>query len=341
MKTTDNNWQRRWHPLLQQWVLIAANTQQRPVSQGERQATQESQLSHDTACYLCPGNTRSSGKSNPDYSTVFVFDNDFPSLSPNAPDIQRQELFEQVEHLKGHCRVICYHPQHNIHLADTGTKHLSEVFRHLQYQFNELANNEGIEHVLLFENKGRETGASNPHPHGQIYATPFVPYYINRYAQAFEQHQHQHQSCLLCSLIEHEEKEKQRIIASNEYFVAFVPFFARFAYECMIVPRQHHAAINTFGKDELNSLAEIYAQLMHGYDRLFNMDFPNIISWINSPISSGQCQESFHCFISFCPPLRSATQMKYIAGFESAGGNMVNPVQPELAAEALREAIGN
>lgn len=334
-----SNWQRRWHPLLQEWVLISANTQKRPVNQGKATINTGELPTHDEHCYLCPGNKRASGDKNPDYQQIFVFNNDFPTLAEHAPTTQGGFPFEKTDHLKGECRVLCYDPHHNLALSDLSLEKIAHVFKAQQEEFRALSEKPLIENILIFENKGKETGASNPHPHGQIYATPFIPRNILQQLASFESYQEQHEHCLLCALIENE-KTSERIILENEDFIVFVPFFARFAYESMLVPKQHHKNMLSFNDEELISLADIYRKIMQGYDKLFGFPFPNIISWINSPVNQKK-EITFHCYLSFCPPLRSATQLKYLAGFESAGGNIVNPVQPEMAAKELKHAIRN
>jgi UDPglucose--hexose-1-phosphate uridylyltransferase len=337
----DNNWERRWHPLLREWVLIAANTQSRPINQGQALRDNKPLPQYDSHCYLCPKNERASGITNPDYNTTYAFENDFPSLSELAPDSNSENPLEKTSHLKGQCRVVCYHPHHNLALTDLNVEEIAEVFLTLKLQFEELGKLGNVENVLIFENKGKETGASNPHPHGQIYATPFIPKNIQNILTSYKLFKEENNECLMCKIIENEqknEKEKRRVLFENKHFIAFVPFFARFAFETMIVPKKHHAAINTFNQEELLSLAEIYKSLMQSYDKLFDMPFANIISWVNSPISNNTVKKEFHSYLSFCPPLRSATQIKYLAGFESSGGNIVNPVQPEMAAELLKEA---
>ncbi len=337
---STSNWQRRWHPLLQEWVLISANTQARPVSQGGLSKQQSDNTpEHDPKCYLCPGNTRASGNTNPDYQNTFVFDNDFPSLSMDAPESSWSNPLEKSDHLKGACRVICFDPKHNTALAELPSQNVVKVFKTKQEQWLELSKIKEVENILIFENKGKESGASNPHPHGQIYATPFVPKNIQSQDQAFEQYYQENNRSLLCDIITNEQEQNLRIVHENEDFIAFVPYFARFAYECILAPKLHTHSIAEFSNKQLNSLAEIYTKLMTSYDLLFDMPFPNIISWINPPCPSNDKESSkdFHCYLSFCPPLRAPNQVKFLAGFENAGGNIVNPVQPELAAQALRQ----
>jgi UDPglucose--hexose-1-phosphate uridylyltransferase len=346
----EQNWQRRWHSLLQEWVLIAANTQNRPMTQGAAKKDISEQPGYepdyDPDCYLCPNNTRASGDTNPDYEQTFVFENDFPSLAMNAPvpkpspspNTQSKKVFESVDHLQGECRVVCFDPNHNIDLADLSLDKIVSVFQALQSQFYKLSQNSLIENILMFENKGKEAGASNPHPHGQIYATPFIPKNIETQLHSFQKYKKETKQCLMCELIKHE-KNSKRLLLENDHFIAVVPFFARFAYEVLIIPKRHRTKMSLYSASELTSLADMYQQLMKAYDKLFNMPFANIISWINSPLKAGKVYEEFHCYLSFCPPLRSATQVKYLAGFESAGGNIVNPVQPEVAAQELKNAL--
>jgi len=325
-----DNWQRRWHPLLEEWVMISTNTQSRPISQGleenmkvasegeSERKQQHSEEEQDEKCYLCPNNIRASNKTNPDYEQSFVFENDYPALAMHAPEpntsTRIKKQFEQSKHLKGECRVVCFDPKHNTGLADLDQEKIVSVFQTLQSQFYELSQNPVIENILMFENKGKETGASNPHPHGQIYATPFIPKNIETHLHSYQKHLKNNRQCLMSDLVRHE-KDNERLLIENEHFIAIVPLFARFAYETIIIPKQHRSSMKKYSAHELNSLAEIYKQLMQGYDKLFNITFPNIIYWINSPLKAGKIYDEFHCYLSFCTPLRSATQVKFLAAF--------------------------
>jgi UDPglucose--hexose-1-phosphate uridylyltransferase len=334
----EGKWERRWHPLLQEWVIIAATTSERPWS-GEtiKQSVAEEPV-YDPNCYLCPGVTRASGIKNPEYSEPYAFTNDFASFSFDAPDVRKDSRFETVRPVHGTCRVICYTPKHNLTLSQLSLQEVEAVVRLWKSEYESLSQNSKIENVLIFENKGKVIGVSNPHPHGQIYATNFVPRIVDRQRQSFIEYYQKYHTHLLEDLLEHELQYKKRIVYENEHFVAFIPFFARFVYETYIVPRKHVANISELDDAKIKSLADIHKTLLIKFDRLYNMPFPNITMLQNAPCDGNADNNLFHFHIEFYPPLRSPDKMKYLAGFESGGGNIINPVMPDEAAQRLRDA---
>jgi len=333
------NWERRWHPLLQEWVIIAATTSERPWS-GEVIKTQQiDSPEFDPQCYLCPGVTRASGIKNPHYTKPYAFTNDFASFSFDAPEVASgNSYFEKRAPVHGTCRVICFSPKHNITLAEMSKDELKDVVELWQSEFASLASNPKIENVLIFENKGKVIGVSNPHPHGQIYATGFVPKVLNRERESFVSYFKEHSSQLMKDLVEYELEKKERIIYRNDHFVAFIPFFARFVYETYIVPLRHICNITEFTKDELEAYVDIHHTIIVKFDNLFKMSFPNITMLHNAPCDKDGANKLFCFHTEFYPPLRSPDKLKYLAGFESGGGNIINPVCPEEAAARMREA---
>ncbi|MBN1415159.1 MAG: galactose-1-phosphate uridylyltransferase [Bacteroidales bacterium] len=337
MNNTEN-WEKRWHPLLQEWVILAATTSERPWS-GETLASGDAtEPEWDPGCYLCPGVTRASGNKNPHYKKPFAFTNDFASFSFEAPDVNRNDPFEITRPAHGICRVICFTPRHNVTLAEMSLEGLLDVITIWKEEFLELGNNPSIHNVLIFENKGKVIGVSNPHPHGQIYATGFIPKIVQRELDSFIEYKANHGRGLMEDLVEHELRKSARIVCSNEHFVAFIPFFARFVYETYIVPRRHIARITDFSTEETIAYAEIHHQLIVKFDNLYNMSFPNITMLHNAPTEENERNENFHFHTEFYPPMRSPDKLKYLAGFESGGGNIINPVKPEEAADRLRQA---
>jgi UDPglucose--hexose-1-phosphate uridylyltransferase len=334
----NENWERRWHPLLQEWVILAATTSERPWSGNIVASGDENEPDFDPGCYLCPGVTRASGNKNPQYVKPFAFTNDFASFSLEAPDVHRQDPFETVEPALGTCRVICFAPRHNVTLAEMSQEGLLDVVYLWKKEFCELSSNPAIHNVLIFENKGKVIGVSNPHPHGQIYATGFIPKIVQRELDSFIDYKVSHGSGLLEDLVEHELRKESRIICKNEHFVAFIPFFARFVYETYIVPIRHVAQISDLTPEETLAYAEIHHQLIVRFDNLYNMSFPNITMLHNAPTDGNHKNGNFHFHTEFYPPMRSPDKLKYLAGFESGGGNIINPVKPEDAADRLRQA---
>jgi UDPglucose--hexose-1-phosphate uridylyltransferase len=333
----EGKWEKRWHPLLQEWVILAATTSDRPWSGDIVKNVENQGPEYDPNCYLCPRVKRASGEVNPDYKAPFAFTNDFASFSPKAPDVHRNDPFEIVEPVQGTCRVICYSPVHNITLAEMPLEEVEKVVSLWREEYATLSVNPQIDNILIFENKGKAIGVSNPHPHGQIYATNFVPRIVDTQRKSFANYFKEKGSHLLLDLLDKELAYKKRIVYENKDFVAFIPFFARFVYETYIVPRRQVATIAQLSESELKSLAEIHKVLLTKFDNLYNMSFPNITMLQNAPCDGNEDNQYFHFHIEFYPPLRSPDKLKYLAGFESGGGNIINPVMPDEAAERLRK----
>lgn len=334
----DNNWERRWHPLLREWVILAATTSNRPWS-GEIVKSKADELPEfDPSCYLCPEVTRASGITNPGYTKPYAFTNDFASFSLEAPDVHSYSTFEIVEPVHGTCRVICYSPKHNITLAEMPENEVKDVIQLWKNEYSELSSHELIHNVLIFENKGKVIGVSNPHPHGQIYATGFVPKIMERQVESFSKYYAERNSHLLSDLTKYELTNKDRIVLENEHFVVFVPFFARFVFETYLVPKRRVPRIIDLNNEEINAFAEILKKLLVKFDNLYQRSFPNITMLQNAPCDEKPENKYFHFHVEFYPPLRSHDKLKYLAGFESGGGNIINPVRPEEAAGMLRNA---
>jgi UDPglucose--hexose-1-phosphate uridylyltransferase len=290
---------------------------------------------HDETCYLCPGIARSKGTKNPDYQGAFVFDNDFPSLRPISLDDSNPDISDKPA--SGICRVVCFSPLHNVTLGEMSAPELEGVLRAFSLQFEELSKNPSIEYILMFENKGKEIGVSNPHPHGQIYATDFVPRLPAAMAKNASDHREKTGKCLFCDILK-AESSGSGLVTRNEHFVAYVPSFARFKYEMHIVPIRHVSSIAELTSLEIAALAEIYQNVLARYDNLFEMIIPNITTFYNRPCKPESNDDSWHFHIQFTPPIRSADKLKYLAGFETGGGNIINPSMPENSAMELRKS---
>jgi len=337
-----SNWQRRWQPLLQQWVLISARSADRPWSGALSNQSDKTQPLHDPDCYLCPRTIRASGVNNPNYSGAFAFDNDFPSISFDAPDVATSDTPNwqtSTAPAHGKCRVLCWSERHNATLASLNDEEMQNVTRLWQSEYKQLSESEGIAHVLIFENKGVEIGVSNLHPHGQIYATSFLSDTATKMqsAQANYAATHANESLVL-SLLNDPHTQQHLVVEKNTYFSVIVPFAARFAFETWIVPHRHIPSLSQMNDDELNELAMVYQRQVHRYDLLFQRSAPNITLLHNAPCANDETALNKHwCFhIAFHPPLRDPEKLKYLGGFEAGSNNIVNPVQPEIAAEQLR-----
>ena len=324
--------------------MVSARSAARPWSGAMATGNSSKPPQHDPDCYLCPGVTRANGTQNPLYSGAYAFDNDFPSLSFEAPE-QASDHHNDVLGLTapahGQCRVLCWSENHDATLASLGEDQMQQVVKLWRDEYAQLSAQEGIANVLIFENKGTEIGVSNLHPHGQIYATSFVTDTAGRMrdAQVAYAEQHKGQS-LLQDLLEGTHSQEHLQVEKGQYFSVLVPFAARFAYETWIVPHRHVNSLAQMNDAELNELAAMYQRQVRRYDVLFNRSAPNITLIHNAPCDSGIIADAHNahwCFhLAFQPPLRDSTKLKFLAGFESGANNIVNPVQPEIAAEQLR-----
>ena len=343
----QSNWERRWHPLLSQWVIIAATTGNRPWNGALVETDQETVIpSHDDSCYLCARNTRANGEVNPDYEGTWAFDNDYPSFSESAPTFfdydnssgETSPLMRRDSN-QGRCRVLCWTEKHNQTLASITTDEMKQVGSLWQQEYNSLSQDPTIQQILIFENKGEEIGVSNPHPHGQIYATNFVGDSFTRLRQSQANWASEYNSSLLLKLIARDEYKASLKITENEDFIVIVPYFARFAYETWIIPKQAVQHIGQLNNTALDSLALLYQQMAKTYNVLFQRESPNISLMYNSPCDDHKDNKHWQFHLVMQPPLREPDKLKYLAGFESGSANIVNPVQPEVAAESLRNAF--
>ena len=339
------NWERRWQPLLEQWVMVSAQSAARPWSGAMASSPNASVASHDPNCYLCPRVVRANGTQNPDYQGTYAFDNDFASLSFNAPE---QATDKQTHPLgltapaHGRCRVLCWSEHHDATLAKLSEEQMRQVAMLWRSEYTMLSTQEGIANVLLFENKGKEIGVSNLHPHGQIYASSFVTDTATRMRNAQSDYvSNGLGESLLQDLLLAPHTQEQLLIETGQHFSVIVPFAARYAYETWIVPHRHVSSLAQMNDSEIADLARLYQRQVQRYDILFKRSAPNITLIHNSPCDSDSrdADKNPHwCFhLAFQPPLRDPEKMKFLAGFESGSNNIVNPVQPEIAAEQLRQ----
>ncbi len=326
----------RWNPLLGERVIMAPMTAVRPWNGKVIPTVENGQSEFDPSCYLCPGVQRSAGAFNPPYRDVFVFDNDFATFVMQE-DVDARKRESDETPAQGVCRVVCFSPKHNVTLAEMSEPNIQKVLQTLCAQFQELSALPEIEYIMLFENKGELIGVSNPHPHGQIYATDFIPRIpATMYNNAREFMDNQGK-CLFCDILKREEQANIRIVCQNKHFIAYVPYFARFKYEVHIISRRHISYMTELEPEEMASLTSIYREMLIRYDNLFQMPFPNITIFYNAPCKQGLDPSPWHFHIQFCPPLRSADKLKYMAGFETGGGNVINPSLPRDSATALRD----
>lgn len=331
-------WEERWHPLREEWVIVAAHRQNRPWSGGTVEHADEPTPDYAPDCYLCPGNLRVSGKRNAEYKSTFVFDNDLPCVSPEAPqDLEAPTGIYRNRPARGVARVVCYSPLHSLTLAELEAAEVDGLMGIWQEQYRELGGREGVKHVLIFENKGEAVGVSNPHPHCQIYATNFVFKYIETEARVSRRHLAETGRALFQDILESEKQDGRRIICENERAIAFMPYFARYAYEVFVAPKQTHPSIAALGDDERRDLADVLRRVLVKFDNLWRMPFPYVMPLHQAPTDGGE-HAGFHFHIEFHPPLRRPNLLKYLAGPEIGGGNFLSDTSPEEKAAELRSA---
>lgn len=333
-------WERRYHPLRQEWVVYAAHRNTRPWSTGKQEQKANQTPDFDPSCYLCPGNTRVSGQANPNYKDVYIFTNDHPVLGPNAPEIPQTEaltgggLYQRHQAL-GTAKVICYDPNHKLTLADMPVNRIAGVFGAMRTEMQGFVKDPNIKSVLIFENKGELVGVSNPHPHGQIYACNFVLNFTQTQLNAAAQWRQHANENIFNRIIENEQADGRRIIAENKTAIAFVPFFARYAYEVMVFPKNQHCTLATLTDEELTDLADVFQQVVRRYDVNFKMSFPYVMSVQQAPVDGGQYND-FRAHLLLLPPLRQPGLQKFLAGPEIGANTFMADTMPEEKAAELK-----
>ncbi len=333
---TLGRWEERWHPLRQEWVIVAAHRQNRPWSGETVDRAVKPIPAYDPTCYLCPGNPRVSGSQNPPYTGTYVFDNDHPCVGPAAPPEPPQPPgIYRVRPADGTARVICYSPRHDLTLAEMTTADVEGVVTTWQREYTDLGNRTGINHVLIFENKGEVVGVSNPHPHGQIYANNFVFKTIETEAVASQQHLAETGRPLFGDILAAEAEAGTRIICENEEAIAFIPYFGRYAYEVFVAPKQTVPSVSAMNSSQAAAFAEILRQVTIKMDNLWQMSFPYVMVLHNAP-TDGSDHRGFHFHIEFHPPLRRPNLLKYLAGPEIGGGNFLADTAVDDKAAELR-----
>ncbi len=325
---------RRYNPLTDEWVLVSAGRTDRPWQGSTEEQSDGDRRIYDPDCYLCPGNRRASGTSNPRYQETFVFTNDYAALRPDTPGTGFEVDLLRAEPTPGTCRVICYSPRHDLDMASMKPSEIRAVVDVWAGQTEELGRT--YRWVQVFENRGSAMGASNPHPHGQVWASsslPLVPAKEDAAQRAY--HEARGRPLLLDYLAQ--EVSGPRVVAHNETWVALIPFWAVWPFELLVVPRRGVAWIPDLTTAERNDLADLLSVTLAGYDRLFACPFPYSMGWHGAPGRSRDAHWQLHAH--FYPPLlRSATVRKYMVGYELLAEPQ-RDVTAEEAAQRLRTVI--
>ncbi len=324
---------RRYNPLTGEWVLVSPHRTQRPWQGAQETVAPENRPSYDPTCYLCPRNPRAGGAKNPDYRETFVFKNDYAALLDEPQDRSPDSGLLLSAPASGECRVICYSPHHNVSLADMEPEAIVKVVDLWAEQTAELG--EKYRWVQIFENKGSSMGASNPHPHGQIWCTDYLPTIPTRESELQSSYYSARQRPLLLDVLEQELSADERVVAKNDHWVLLVPFWAVWPFEYLLVPRRHVRRIPDLEPAERAGLAAILKDGLRRYDGLFKTSFPYSMGWHGAP-TDGADHAEWQLHGHFFPPLlRSATVRKFMVGFEMLAESQ-RDLTPELAAEKLR-----
>jgi UDPglucose--hexose-1-phosphate uridylyltransferase len=327
---------RRYNPLTREWVLVSPQRTQRPWQGQVEEAKAEKILEYDPTCYLCPGNSRSAGHSNPHYEDTFVFDNDFPALEPNTVSHETNEKGLLVaESESGICRVVCFSPRHDLTLAGMTQAQVRKVVDAWASQYSQLGSLSFINSVQIFENRGAMMGASNSHPHGQIWASSHIPDETAKECSATEDYFRANGSCLLCDYLKLEVEQEVRVVCTNDDFVAVVPFWGIWPFETLVIGKRHVTGLDQLSEEDRNGLADILRRLTTMYDELFQSSFPYTMGFHQQP-TDGAEYPGYHLHAHFYPPLlRSASVRKFMVGYELLAEPQ-RDVTPEQAAARLR-----
>ncbi len=326
---------RRFNPLIREWVLISPHRTERPWQGELSRAVPTSAIEYDPSCYLCPGNARAGGASNPRYETTFVFDNDYAALLPDAGHVEINEadlLVAQSE--AGICRVVCFSPRHDLTIPLMLPGELRQVVDVWSEQFQQLESIPWVRHVQIFENRGALMGASNQHPHCQIWANESLPNIPSRELSSVAAYHRERKSCLLCEYLKLELSRNERVVCQNDGFAVVVPYWAVWPFETLLLSRRHVGTMHELSGAERDLLADILQKITIRYDNLFETSFPYSMGFHQRP-SDGRPYPEFHFHAHYYPPLlRSATVRKFMVGYEMLGAPQ-RDITPESAAERL------
>jgi UDPglucose--hexose-1-phosphate uridylyltransferase len=312
----------RQDPLLNEWVIVSGQRKNRPSAS-------------EKSCPFCPG-----GREIPKGAwKVLSLQNLFPSLTlnPPRPDLQDDDLY-RCGPAKGSCEVILYTPQHDSSLANLEVDHIRSVIELWTERFKGLGENSHVKYVFIFENKGRETGTTLDHPHGQIYAFPFIPPRIKTELSSSKRYWLRNRTCLFCNIMKREKTQALRVVCENERFLCFLPFFAHWPYGVHVYPKRHLQALTDLTGEEKEEFARILKDILTRFDHLFNMSFPYMMVLHQRPTDRVRYPH-YHFHVEFYPPLREKDKVKYFGSVENGAGTTTFDYSPEEKAKELRESI--
>lgn len=321
---------RRLNPLTGEWVLVSAGRDGRPWQGATGSPAIDDRPPYDPECHLCPGNQRSNGEVNEDYDSTFVFTNDFAALRPaTGRDIVTDGLMI-AEGVEGTARVICFSPRHDLTLARMSELEIGAVIDLWKSQLAELSDHRWVQ---IFENQGEEMGASNPHPHGQVWAGSLLPVQAAAEDDRQERYFVDHGRTLLEDYVA-QEVGGERVVFENDHWLVVVPFWAVWPFETLLIPKRSVPSLTEIDAEQHTQLAAALKRLLVRYDNLFEAPFPYSMGWHNAPSRGGS--EHWTAHAHFYPPLlRSASVRKFMVGYELLGEPQ-RDISPEEAADRLR-----
>lgn len=324
---------RRFNPLSGEWVLVSPHRTKRPWQGKTEPPQRDARPAYDPECYLCPGNARAGGAKNPEYESTFVFENDFAALLDDTPTFEHADKLFRLQSARGECRVICFSPRHDLSLSRMDARQLRTVVELWVSQQRELQ--ERWRWVQIFESKGALVGASNPHPHGQIWASDFLPTEARKEDENQRRYAEARGAPLLVEYARAEAERGERVVAENEHWLVVVPFWAYWPFETLVLPKRHVPRLSDLADAEKDALAQVLKPMLVKFDNLFEAPFPYCSGWHGAP-SSGAA-EHWQLHAHYYPPLlRSASVQKFVASYEWLA-EAQRDLSPEAAAARLRE----
>lgn len=340
--------------MIDSWVIVSPHRAKRPWLGQQETPSKPDVPEYDSKCYLCPGNERATGPRNPDYTSTYIFPNDYPAVKLNQPDYHSEkdknsleDRFFKVQSVKGNCFVICFSPKHNVTLPQMAHNDIvkivdawTELYLKLEKEAKE--EHKPYKYLQIFENKGTAMGCSNLHPHGQAWCLNVVPYEVEREFKSFHGYESKYHSHMLKDYVVLELEKRDRIVIENDSFIVVVPYWAVWPFETMIVSKTQLASLKDFNEQQREDLASCMKQLTTKYDNLFETIFPYSMGLHQAPLNAtAEEKENAWFHMHFYPPLlRSATVRKFLVGFELLGEPQ-RDLTAEQACERLRELDGN
>ncbi|MBM7559647.1 galactose-1-phosphate uridylyltransferase [Marinitoga litoralis] len=315
--------ERRFNPITGEWVMVSSSRQKRP------------NLPKDS-CPICPGVLELPGE----YDLV-SFENRFPALKKDAPEVENNSDVLIRDKSQGICEVVVYTEKHNSELSHMPIHQIEKLINMWADRTKELSSYEFIKYVFIFENKGKEVGATLPHPHGQLYAFPFLPPRIQLKMESLEKWYSEKNSCAICDIVKEEKEQNERIVYETENIIALVPFYARYPYEVHVYPKRHVETIYELSNKEKKEFAEVLKVITNKYNGLFNMPFPYMMMFFQKPFNINKTTHFFHFHVEFISPMRGPNLIKWVASVESGTWAFINPIEPEQAAKQLRDVEVN